>query len=193
MLKEVTAKSGQSFYIHRGILPNQVAELIGMTVIEKDPIKLDGDENRFKSRAQYNAWRQKGRAIYTLTDDVAGEGVLSGIFWAGVKHLPQRDDYALIPGSEFHWNVVTQRNPEFYRQTYAFRLYGQARGDGLSHPVLTACLDDYLSRLDKPVGFWLEVSGVNPAALRMDQKQGYEIVSGLNSEGRLVMARSYQA
>lgn len=172
-------------------MPSQVAELIVMTTLEKDPVKLDGDENRFKSMNQYKDWRQKGRSIYTLTPDPKGEGPLNGIFWAGEKLLPHRDDYVMPAGSELHWNMITMRNPEHYRQTYAFRLYGAARGDGLSHSVLSACLEDYVGRLQKPVGFWLEVSGVNPPALRMDQKQGYEIVTGLNPEGRLVMARSY--
>lgn len=181
LVKVVIAEQSQeSFYIHSGLTPNQVDQLIAFTRAEADLIKLDGDEQRFMSLGQYEVWRQKDRTVYSLTDSADKEGNLFGIFWAGQKSLPQRNDY-----TEF-------LDPEFYRYTYAFRLYGLVRGKGISHTVLTICMDDYLGRLTLPVGFWLEVGGVNPAALRMDQKMGYKVVSGLNDQGRLILARKYQ-
>ncbi len=180
IVKVVVEQSQESFYIHSGLTSRHVDSLIAFTRIETDPIKLDGDEYRFMSLEQYETWKQKGRAVYALTDRVDEDGNLYGIFWAGQKELPQRTDY------------TEYLDPKFYQHTYAFRLYGSARGKGLSHPILTICMDDYVSRLKLPVGAWLEVSGVNPAALRMDQKMGYKIVSGLNDQGRLILARTYQ-
>ncbi|MBI2597457.1 hypothetical protein HYW41_04835 [Candidatus Daviesbacteria bacterium] len=131
------------------------------------------------SLEQYEAWGQKGRTTYVLTDSVDDAGDLCGIFWAGQKELPHRTDY------------TESLDPKFYQHTYAFRLYGPARGKGLSHAVLTVCMGDYVSRLTLPVGAWLEVNGLNPPALRMDQKMGYRVVSGLNDQGQLILARRY--
>lgn len=182
VLKEViTEKTQETFYIHSGITSSGVDQLIAFTRAEKNPINLDGDGERFMSLEQYETWRQKGRTIYTLTDSVDKESNLCGIFWAGQKELPQRTDY------------TESLDPKFYQHTYAFRLYGSARGKGLSHAVLSFCMGDYVSRLTLPVGAWLEVSGLNPPALRMDQKMGYRVVSGLNDKGRLIMARRYPA
>lgn len=181
IIKQVVAeRSKESFYIHSGITPDQVDQLIAFTRAETDPIKLDGDEERFMSQQQYEIWRQKGRTIYTLTDTEDNKGNLRGIFWVGQKELPQRTDY------------TESLNPKFYQHTYAFRLYDSARGKGLSHIILNICMNDYVSRLTLPVGAWLEVSGLNPPALRMDQKMGYKIVSGLNNQGRLILARRYE-
>ncbi len=180
-LKEVRAKSAEEyFYIHPGITQDQVRQLIAITEAEKDPISLDGDEQRFTSLELYKAWKQKNRSIYALTDSLNNEGDLYGIFWAGKKTLPDRTDY------------LESLDPNFYQHTYAFRLYGAARGKGLSHPVLSFCMGNYIGNQTLPIGAWLEVSGLNQAALRMDQRMGYRVVSGVNEEGRLIMAREYR-
>lgn len=113
--KEVTSEqSRETFYIHSGITSSQVDQLIAFTRAETDPIKLDGDEQRFMSLEQYETWGQKGRTIYTLTDSTDKGGNLCGIFWAGQKELPHRTDY------------TEPLDSEFYQHTYAFRLYGPA-------------------------------------------------------------------
>ncbi len=181
VVKEVVAEqSREVFYIHRGITLNQVDQLIAFTQAEIDQVKLDGDGQRFMSRQQYEVWKRKRRMVYSLTDCARENGNFCGIFWAGQKELPPRTDY------------LETLDPKFYQHTYAFRLYGCARGQGLSHIILSTCMGDYISRLVLPLGSWLEVSGSNPAALHMDQKMGYRIVSGLNEQGRLVLARIYQ-
>lgn len=53
-------------------------------------------------------------------------------------------------------------------------------------------MGDYVGKRVLPVGAWLEVSGLNPPALRMDQKMGYRVVSGLDNGNRLIMAKEYQ-
>lgn len=86
---EIISKQTQEyFYIHYGITLNQVDQLIAFTQAEKDQISLDGDENRFMSPEQYECWKQKGRAIYAITDRADKDGKLCGIFWAGQKELP---------------------------------------------------------------------------------------------------------
>lgn len=148
---------------------------------ETNPIKLDGDEYRFMSLEQFNIWKIKGRSIYVVTDRFEDDGNLLGIFWAGQKELPQRTDYTEC------------LDPAFYRHTYAFRLYGAARGQGISHAVLSVCMGDYIGKCVLPAGSWLEVSGLNPPALKMDQKMGYRVVTGLNDQGRLIVVRSFLA
>lgn len=164
------------FILQQGIEESQIADLILYTQQEVDPIKLDGDEYRFMTREQYDEWRRKGREIYTLNTP---KGTLRGIFWAGKKPLPDRDDYTVV------------LNPDDYQHTYAFRLYDSARGKGISHNVLQTCMTDYLHRFQTPIGFWLEVSGLNPAALHMDQKMEFKIASGKNNEGRLILINTY--
>lgn len=179
ILRVVTSeRSGEAFYIHYGLTPKQIRELIAYTRVETDPIKLDGDNNRFMSLEQYEVWKQKERIVYALTNS-EDEGVLMGIFWAGRKELPVRVDY------------TEYLDPQFYQHTYAFRLYGSARGKGLSHAVLESCMADYTRKFTLPLGSWLEVNGSNPAALRMDQKMGYRVVSGLNDRGMQILARTY--
>ncbi len=169
----------ESFYIHPAITSSQIEQLIAFTQSETDPVKLGRDGQRFMSREQYEEWSKKGRTIYTLTDNIDAEGRLKGIFWAGEKELPDRADYS------------ESLDPNFYRHTYAFRLYDSARGKGISHSVLSTCIDEYVSKLSLPVGFWLETSGANEVAIHMDEKQGFRVVSGKNDQGLVTLVREY--
>ncbi len=171
--------ANESFYIHPGITPRQVEQLIAFTQSETDPIKLGRDGQRFMSQEQYQEWANKGRTVYTLTDNGDSEGNLRGIFWAGEKPRPNRLDYR------------EPLDPDLYRYTYAFRLYDSARGKGISYPVLSACIDEYVATLPLPAGFWLETNGANDVAIHMDQKQGFKVVSGIGNQGLVILAREY--
>lgn len=176
-MKELIAKNSQEpFYIHRGLIPKHEDQLIVYTQSETDPVNLDNDQDRFMTREKLEIWKRKGRTVYVLTDRFDEDGDLRGIFWAGEMLLPEREDY------------TEPLDRETYRYTYAVRLYGSAKGEGLSHEFLSECIGDYRSGLTRPGGFWVEVNVLNPRALHMDQKMGLKIVSPPDDKGQIVLA-----
>lgn len=189
MKEFMSPKNGARFFLHPNTepTPRQIDQLICYTRIETDPIKLDGDENRFMSHEQFNAWRKKGRSIYLLTDEPRGEeltGDLTGIWWVGEKPLPERDDYYAID------DILL--SPEVYNQTSGFRLYGLARGAGLSDAILTYCKQHHFEQSgQQQMGYWAEVYSRNAISLRMNAKMGFNPVTRPNADGTVIVTRKY--
>lgn len=176
MTAKINVTKVGSFYIHTGITPKQIRQLIAFTKAEKGP--MTRDKKRFMSKDQYEKWADKGRTIYTVTDSRLKDGNLRGIFWMGEKLLPERPDY-----KEYI-------DPNFYRYTFALRLYGPARGKGLSQLVLDECVRRFISNLTLPIGVWLETDKENAISLRMAQKEGARIVSGFD-QSHVILVKEY--
>ena len=99
-------------FIQQGILDCQIDQLIEYSNTDPDIKKNTTDPVRFKNRDLFNEWLKKGRIIYSLTDKNKN---LLGVIWFGQKDPP----------------IKLKAN-----FTFAIRIYGSARGQGLSQIFL---------------------------------------------------------
>ena len=130
-------KIGQDVFVHQGILDSQIDQLIEYSQTDSDIQKFTSDLTRFANKKSFYQWQQKGRIIYALSDTQKN---LLGIIWFGHKEAPLKDVTANF--------------------TFAIRIYGSARGQGLAQEFMKITFDDFLKNKDKThsTGFWLETS-----------------------------------
>jgi len=155
-------------FVQQGILDCQVDQLINFS--HTDPqVQGTSDPKRFFDRQSFNQWLEQGKIIYTLTDNSKN---LLGIVWFSQKEAP----------------VKTKAN-----FTFAIRIYGPARGQGLSYDFMKITFDDLVNRSSdksKIVGFWLETSVDNIPAIKTYEKFGFQKIS--QKDNRIVMILDYK-
>lgn len=152
-------KIDQDVFIQQGILDCQIDQLLDYSHTDPDVQKFTSDPVRFKDRPSFNNWLQQGKIIYTLIDK---SNNLLGIIWFSQKNPPIKID------ANF---------------TFAIRIYGPARGQGLSLDFMKTAFTDLLQSNSNPKisGFWLETHHQNSAAIHLYQKFGFKIVSPVNN------------
>ncbi|MDA1079804.1 MAG: GNAT family N-acetyltransferase [bacterium] len=161
----------------KGISEKQIDQLIQYSSSDEVVAAFTSDPERFKDRAAYDAWLQKGRTIYTLGDE---EGNLLGIVWLGRSPFPK-----------------VELKPEFVNLdtsscdiTVALRIYGKARGKGLAKSVLSEGIKNYLDsaahQADGGGNLWLETSADNIAAIKTYEVL-FEKVSEPDAKGKIIM------
>jgi len=146
-------------FVQQGILDHQISQLIEYSHHDPNVKKFTSDPKRFADKASFYQWQQQGRIIYTLTDSSKN---LLGIIWFGQKDPPLKTIKANF--------------------TFAIRIYGMARGQGLSQKFMKITFDDLLkNQKDSHItGFWLETSSENFAAIHTYQKFGFKVVDKVN-------------
>ncbi|MDD4938502.1 MAG: GNAT family N-acetyltransferase [Candidatus Shapirobacteria bacterium] len=154
-----------NFFIQQGILDCQIDQLIDFSNTDPEVIKNTSDPIRFKDLNSFNNWLEKGKIIYTLTDKNHN---LLGIIWFSHKNPP------------------IKTNANF---TFAIRVYPPARGEGLSLDFTTSAFTDLLKSKEssKIVGFWLEVSNSNQAAIKTYEKFGFQKISKPDNNHKIIM------
>lgn len=157
-------KIHQDVFVHEGILDCQIDQLIEYSQTDSEIRKFTSDTLRFADKKSFQHWQQQGRIIYTLSDSQKN---LLGIVWFGQKKAPIDDIKANF--------------------TFAIRIYGSARGQGLAQEFMKITFDDFLKNKDKtlPTGFWLETSIDNLSAIHTYQKFGFYSVA--RKDGKNVM------
>ena len=158
-------KINQDVFIQQGILDCQIDQLIEYSSTDPEVKKFTSDPKRFADKKSFFAWQQQGRIIYTLVDNYKN---LLGIIWFGQKDSPLKNLSANF--------------------TFAIRIYGSARGQGLSQDFMkTAFADLQKNHQDSQItGFWLETHQDNLSAIHVYQKFGFKIVGQENQS--LIMA-----
>jgi len=156
-------KIGQDIFVQQGILDCQIDQLIEYSHADSDVQKFTSDSKRFADQKSFHQWQQQGRIIYTLADNQKN---LLGIIWFGHKDPPIN-----LPANF----------------TFAIRIYGSARGQGLSQEFMKIAFSDLLkNQKDSHVtGFWLETNQKNLSAIHVYQKFGFKTVGKDN--GSLIM------
>jgi len=144
------------FKIEKGISEKQIDQLLEYSLLDESVNKFTSDRERFKDRQAFNEWRKKGREITVMTND---DGDLLGIFWEGFKEMPLGD--------------------KKYNKTFAIRIYGEARGKGLSLGFMENCM--------KEKGYWLETSDDNLAAKALYSKFGFKQVGEVDKDNKIIM------
>ncbi|MBI3577260.1 hypothetical protein HY086_04445 [Candidatus Gottesmanbacteria bacterium] len=168
---------------YQGQLPPHIVEqLVQFSTSESDAQlnHFTSDALRFGSRDAVDKWLKKGRTIYILTEP-QGQ-ILYGILWFGQELMP-KEQYTEILNT-----------PE-YVFTYAKRLYGTARGRGISYTFMKEAYRDFMrlpqykNQIGK--GFWLTTSADNDRVLAIDRKFGFRVVSKANSDNKVVAVASF--
>jgi len=148
-------KINQDVFVQQGILDHQINQLIEYSHSDPSVQKFTSDPKRFADLNSFHQWQQQGRIIYTLTDLSKN---LLGIIWFGQKDSPLKTIIANF--------------------TFAIRIYGAARGQGLSQEFMKIVFNDLQkNHQDSQItGFWLETSSNNFAAIHTYQKFGFKTV-----------------
>jgi hypothetical protein len=157
-------KINQDVFIHEGILDCQIDQLIEYSQSDSDIQKFTSDKTRFANKISFHQWQQQGRIIYTLSDSQKN---LFGIIWFGQKYPSVKNVKANF--------------------TFAIRIYGPARGQGLAHEFMKITFNDFQKNQKKTkiTGFWLETHQDNLSAINIYQKFGFKTVAENN--GSLIM------
>lgn len=170
-------KFGTKFTFHTGISGNNITELISYTQRENDPAvhtstkDWQGGRGRFASRENFDRWLTQGRDVYTLLDE---QGILAGILWLGERSIPTKG-YQFPPGFK----------PTQYRLTLGIRLYGAARGAGLSAGFVRLALKDYFAK-NPQAKIWLETNVTNLASQALSKKLGAKPVT-ISEDGQRII------
>lgn len=145
-------KFDQDIFIKQGISDCQIYQLIEYSHTDPEVKKFTSDSTRFKDLLSFKKWLAQGRIIYTLSD--INQNLL-GIIWFGQKNPP------------------TKISANF---TFAIRIYGPARGKGLSQNFIKTAFTDLLQnqKHSQITGFWLETSIDNFAAIHTYEKFGFK-------------------
>jgi len=145
-------KIGQDVFVQQGILDCHIDQLVDYSQSDSDIKKFTSDTKRFNSKESFFEWQRQGRIIYTLVDEQQN---LLGIIWFGQKDPP------------------ISINANF---TFAIRIYGSARGQGLSQGFMKVAFDDLQKNQTHShiTGFWLETSVDNFAAIHTYEKFGFK-------------------
>lgn len=161
----LTANSGQKFFFNQGITDKQIDQLVSYAQTDETVKKYTSDAKRFASKESFDAWRKDSTRFYTLTDV---EDNLMGIIWLEDLPLPEVQ-------------IQTSNPPQNFKITFAIRLYGKARGQGLSAPFTQKALRDFNGQ-----GIWLATSVDNLPAISSYKKSGFTEL-GIRSDGQKLL------
>lgn len=161
---------------NKGISLDQIDKLIKYSKSDELILKFTSDNKRFKSKSAFDKWYKKGRVVYTLSD---ASDTLLGIIWFGRKKIP------LVK------KLTSNVERTHFGMTFAIRMYGIARGKGLSTLFMKKAYSDFIRSdiyKDTPnKGFWLETYMHNTPAISAYKTFGYKIASDIDHKNRIIM------
>lgn len=161
-----------TLHISLGISKKQIRQLITFANTDQEVVRQTSDPKRFANLEAYEQWRKKGRTVYTLTNEKED---LLGILWIGEESLPDEQ-------------FIKSFDQTLYGVTFAIRLYGQARGKGLTQTFMKQAFTDFqTTNPTEHPGIWLETSESNTPAVKSYTKFGFEQAAGADEHGRILM------
>mgnify|MGYP001569754394 FL=1 len=160
----------------KGITDTQIDQLIHYSKTDPQVIRFTSDPVRFKNKKKATKWFSDVTP-YTLSDS---SGNLIGLSWFHEKRLPERAYLENLNFSDFSL-------------TFAIRVYGEARGKGLSYDFMKKSFSYYMDsrfRGNDKAGVWVEISFDNIPTIKLAEKFGFTIVSEPDERGKIIMIRS---
>ena len=150
--------------------------LVGRTLDGNDSRlrEMTKDLDRFSSHERLEHWWEN-RQVRCLVD---AELSLLGVTWIGPRPMPERDDY-------FEPAWIAEHGPS---QTWALRMYGALRGQGLAAAFAETAFDSFAGGAGR-LPLWASTKAVNGAARNLALRVGFREVSG-EADGRIVYVRS---
>ncbi len=143
------------------ITDNQIKELIHHSANDQEVISKTSDATRFKDKQAFDIWIQSKPSLYVLTNKT---NKLLGLAWVQKMLSP----------------IVKNE----YDTTAAIRLYGEARGRGLSKWFLGEALNKYGNS-----NYWLRTSSDNVSAIKTYKGLGFKIASSPDEENKIILIR----
>lgn len=151
----------------KGITDSQINQLIEYSKTDSVILKFTSDPIRFKNKKSALKWFNHVTA-YTLVDK---NNSLIGLTWFHEKPLPER--------------VYSENlNPNDFPLTFAIRVYGNARGQGLSYDFMKRSFDEF-----KPESIWIETSYNNIPTIKLAKKLDFEKVTESDKRGKIILIR----
>ena len=158
------------YTISTSLTQAQIQELVTYSTSDSVLAKWTSDTSRFRSEEATNIWLQTNPEYIVLSDH---EGGLLGIAWLQSKPIPE---YVKL---HVDLEVGTQ-----YEKTSGIRLYGSARGKGLSKWFYTKLFEQFHSPY-----IWAQVSDDNTASKRLHEKMGFIQVSKPDDHNKIILVR----
>jgi ribosomal protein S18 acetylase RimI-like enzyme len=151
--------------IKKGLNQKNIGQLIEFANSDEEVKKFTSDAKRFRDEGSFKNWLKKGRKVYSLVNENGG---LVGISWFGKE------------GEGF---------------TLAIRIYGEARGKGLSFEFLKETMDDFMKSREyqeaENKDWWLETSVDNLAAIKTYEKLGFQRAEMGETPEKIIFRRSH--
>ncbi len=147
--------------IETSLTEEQIDELIHHSTNDQEVISKTSDAARFKDRQAFETWLQSEPSLYVLTNE---SNKLLGLAWVQ--------------------KMVCPLNQAEFDTTAAIRLYGEARGKGLSKWLLGEALKSFGNS-----NYWLRTSSDNVSAIKTYERLGFKIASSPDKENKIILTR----
>ena len=165
----------------KGITDSQLDQLVEYSKSDPVILKFTSDHIRFKDKTSAMKWISSVD-VYTLTEKA---GNLVGITWFHKKLLPSDRDFTI------------KLDPTDFPITFAIRIYGEARGKGLSEDFMKKSFEKFFSRprrsraLDlRGLNVWIETSFDNIPTIKLAEKFGFVKASNPDQRRKIIMIRT---
>lgn len=160
----------QHLIITHSLTDLQIDQLVQHAATDEALLKWTLDASRFHSQEAVKKWLLTHQNITVLTN---GEGALLGLGWVQDTPFPVDVPSTLSPAQRAK-----------FRSTSAVRLYGEARGKGLSSWFYSRVLHDF-----GDANIWDRVSADNVPSLRLHKKFGFQQVTEPDQENKVILVR----